>query len=93
MLDAEAERLAAELAASTVSLEAMQMRSVEGAQELAAELSPLRIAFRKRCHQGISNAVRLSCALTVLEAEAYASSQVAGDACMGTASKRARAVV
>ena len=71
MLDAEADRLAAELTESTGTLEAMQMRSAAAAQELAADLAPLRLAFRKRCRAGFSNAVRLACALTVLETEAY----------------------
>ena len=93
MLEAEAERFVAELAASTGSLEEMQFRSTQAAQELAAELSPLRIAFRKRCRQGMSNAVHLSCALTVLEAEAFAGgshSAATGDPAMVAASKRAR---
>ena len=69
MLDLEAERLAAELAESTSTLEAMQVRSAESAAEVAEELPALRCAFRKRCRAGFSNAVRLSCALTVLEGE------------------------
>ena len=71
MLDAEAERIAAALAESTSTLEAMQMRGAEVAIEVADELPALRCAFRKRCRAGLSNAVRLSCALTVLEGEAF----------------------
>ena len=70
MLDAEAERIAAELAASTDTLEAMQMRSAEAASEVAAELPLLRCAFRKRMRDGLSSAMRLNCALVVLEGEA-----------------------
>ena len=71
MLDAEAERLASELADSTSTLESMQVRSADAAQELACDLAPLRCAFRKRCRAGFSNAVRLACALTVLEGEVH----------------------
>ena len=35
----------------------------------AVELPELRCAFRKRCRDGYSNAVRHACHLTVLEAE------------------------
>ena len=79
MLDAEAERLAAVLAASTGSLEAMQARSAEAASALAAELSAARLAFRKRCRDGVSAELRLSCALHALEAEAYGAD--AAEAC------------
>ena len=70
MLDAEAERVAATLAESTRTLEAMQVRGADAATEVADELPALRCAFRKRCRAGLSNAVGLRCALTVLEAEA-----------------------
>ena len=69
MLDAEAERIATELAASTAELEAMQTRSDDAGEQVAAELPVLHTAFRKRCRDGRIKAARLSCALTVLESE------------------------
>ena len=52
-----------------MSLEQMQARSAAEHAALASELPALRCAFRKRTRDGHSNALRLACSLTTLEAE------------------------
>jgi hypothetical protein len=69
MLDAEAEAVTAELAQSEVAMEEMEAKSIAECKTIAAELPGLRNAFRKRCRDGYSNAVRLSLTLDVLECE------------------------
>lgn len=69
MLDAESQRLAAQLDASELSIEEMQARSATEHAAFADELPALRCAFRKRCRDGHSNAIRFACSLNVLEAE------------------------
>jgi hypothetical protein len=71
MLDAEVERMAAELASSTSALEESQMRSADAASAVADDLRAARCAWRKRCHDGFASALRLSCALNVLEVEVH----------------------
>jgi len=45
------------------------VQSVAACAELADELPALRCAFRKRCRDGYSTAVRDACSLNVLESE------------------------
>ena len=69
MLDAEAEAIIAELAQSERAVEDMEARSIAECETIADELPALRNAFRKRCRDGYSKAVRMSVALNVLESE------------------------
>ena len=68
-LAAEIALLAAELEESMAALERLQVQNAQAEQESAMELPMLRCAFRKRCREGYSNAMRLSCSLSVLEGE------------------------
>ena len=68
-LDAEAARLEAELAQSECEMGAQHEQMVAWCDAHATELPELRCAFRKRCRDGYSNAVRNACHLTVMETE------------------------
>ena len=71
MLDAETHRLASELDASELLIEELQGRSATEHAAIADKLPALRCAIRKRCRDGQSNAIRLACSLSVLEAEMH----------------------
>ena len=68
-LASETALLAAQLTESMAALERLQVQNARAEQEMAMEMPMLRCAFRKRCHEGYSNAMRLACSLSILEGE------------------------
>lgn len=70
-LEAECKQLEAELAQSELAMGAYHEEMIRESASHAAVLPELRCAFRKRCRDGYSNAVRHACSLRVLESEAF----------------------
>ncbi|KAL3931221.1 MAG: hypothetical protein SGPRY_001217, partial [Prymnesium sp.] len=68
-LTTETSLLTRQLSESMVALEKLKMQNAVQEQEVASELPMLRCAFRKRCREGYSNAMRLVCSLSILENE------------------------
>ena len=62
-------QLEAQLLESTNALQELQVQRTHTHLDAAAEMASLRCSFRKRCSSGHSNAVRLACSLSLLEAE------------------------